>query len=113
MITPGCTTATRSSTSIERIRSSRRVLRTTDPAGALAPPASPVPAPRVTTARPASSAATTQAATSRVVRGDSTATGSARSTSWASSCANPATTSGSVCTTSAGRRPSAEVSVVP
>ena len=79
LITPGCTTTTRLSASISRMRFIRVSTMSTPPRTGTVPPARPVPEPRGTTGTSWSAAICTAAATSAVVRGKTTASGSARS----------------------------------
>src|SRR3954447_17985371 len=79
LTTPGSTTATRSSASISSTRSIRDRSSSRQPSTALAPPDSPVPAPRVTTGTPSSAQAATTCCTSAVLRARTAA--SARPTS--------------------------------
>src|SRR5439155_5255809 len=76
--TPGSTSAALDSVSISRMRRSRAV-ETTTPPGAIAPPASPVPAPRATSGTSARAHAATTAAVSAAVPGAATSAGVARS----------------------------------
>src|SRR5690606_15352203 len=69
LITPGCTQATRSTGSTDRMRSILVVTITTGSPTGTAPPASPVPEPRATNGRPWRRAICTAAATSAVSRG--------------------------------------------
>src|SRR5690606_38361394 len=66
LTTPGSTTASRSVTSMRRIRFIDSRDSTTPPATALAPPDRPVPAPRATTGTPCAAHAATTARTSAV-----------------------------------------------
>ena len=103
-MTPGSTTAIwlAGSTALMAVMSS--VDRTTQPSTALAPPDSPVPAPRVTSGVPVAAQADTTSATSAVVRGRTTADGCPNGAHSASSCTKRPMTSGSVTTAPAGRR---------
>ena len=74
-MTPGSTTANWLAGSMVLMAVIRSVERTTQPSTALAPPDSPVPAPRVTSGVPVAAQADTTSATSAVVRGRTTAAG--------------------------------------
>ena len=103
-MTPGSTTAIWLAGSMVLMAVIRSVDRTTQPSTALAPPESPVPAPRVTSGVPVAAQADTTSATSAVVRGRTTAAGCPNGAHSASSCTKLPMTSGSVTTAPAGRR---------
>ncbi len=75
--TPGCTTAMRFSASTLRMRFRREHSITTPFSSAIAPPESPVPAPRGTKGTPCARQARTTRATSVLSLGSTTAEGSA------------------------------------
>ena len=102
-MTPGSTTAIWLAGSIVLMAVISSVERTTQPSTALAPPDSPVPAPRVTSGVPVAAQADTTSATSAVVRGRTTATGFPNGAHSASSCTKLPMMSGSVTTIPAGR----------
>ena len=104
MITPGSTTAIWLARSIVLMAVISSVERTTQPSTALAPPDSPVPAPRVTSGVAVAAQADTTSATSAVVAGRTTAAGLPNGAHSASSWTKLPITSGSVMTVPAGRR---------
>src|SRR4051795_10640888 len=104
LTTPGSTTATRSSASISTTRFIRERSRTTQPSTALAPPDSPVPAPRVTTGTPSSAHAATTCCTSAVLRARTAASARPTSAHSASSALTLRSTSSSVMRVLSGSR---------
>ena len=78
LVTPGCTRARRLGTSTSRIRFIRARPMTMPSAIGIAPPESPVPAPRATNGTPWAAHTRTAATTSAVERGSTTASGIAR-----------------------------------
>ena len=80
LMSPGCTTARRFATSISRMRAMRANDTTTPPSTGIAPPDSPVPAPRGTIGTWCSWQKRASAATSPVSLGRTTASGVAVST---------------------------------
>src|SRR6478735_10538100 len=101
--TPASTTAYRSAGSTSRILVIRSSERTRHPAVALAPPDSPVPAPRGTTGTPCAAAMRTAVDTSSTEVAKTTAAGSANSAHSASSWLQRSRVSGSVTTVPTGR----------
>ena len=78
LVTPGSTTARRSTGSTSSTRFNRATLMTTPSATGSAPPERPVPAPRATNGTPCSAHTRTAAATCAASRGSSTSSGTTR-----------------------------------